>query len=76
MEVAVDGSGYRIAPQRRGDPPDVLLDYVGYRLDDLRAAYAGRIAAAQLPATQAQELADALEAGLTGYTYLSDEPLA
>ncbi|OUL31467.1 arginine decarboxylase [Nostoc sp. RF31YmG] len=76
VEVAVDGSGYRIAQQRRGDTTDVMLDYVGYRLDDLRGAYADRIAAAQLPATQAQELADALEAGLTGYTYLSDEPLA
>ncbi|KRG38185.1 arginine decarboxylase [Stenotrophomonas panacihumi] len=76
VEVAVEGSGYRIAQQRRGDTTDVMLDYVGYRLDDLRAAYAGRIADAQLPAAQAQALADALEAGLTGYTYLSDEPLA
>ncbi len=76
VEVAVEGNGYRIAQQRRGDTTDVMLDYVGYQLDDLRAAYAGRIAAAQLPAAQARELADALEAGLTGYTYLSDEPLA
>ncbi len=75
VEVAVDGDGYRIAQQRRGDTTDVMLDYVGYRLDDLRAAYAERVAAAQLPAAQATELADALEAGLTGYTYLSDEPL-
>ncbi|KAB7776530.1 arginine decarboxylase [Xanthomonas sp. LMG 12460] len=75
VEVAVDGDGYRIAQQRRGDTTDVMLDYVGYRLDDLRAAYAERVAAAQLSAAQATELADALEAGLTGYTYLSDEPL-
>ncbi|WP_170873960.1 hypothetical protein, partial [Xanthomonas translucens] len=32
-------------------------------------------AAAQLPAAQAQALSAELEAGLTGYTYLSDEPL-
>ena len=76
VEVAVDGDGYRIAQQRRGDTTDVMLDYVGYRLDDLRAAYAERIAAAQLPPARASELAEALEAGLTGYTYLSDEPLA
>jgi len=76
VEVAVQGDGYRIAQQRRGDTTDVMLDYVGYGLDDLRTAYAERIAAAQLPAVRAQELADALEAGLTGYTYLSDEPLA
>jgi len=75
VEVAVAGEGYRIAQQRRGDTTDVMLDYVGYRLDELRSAYAERIAAAELPAARAQELADALEAGLTGYTYLSDEPL-
>jgi arginine decarboxylase len=52
-----------------------MLDYVGYRLDELRATYAQRVAAAQLSPERAQELSDALEAGLTGYTYLSDEPL-
>jgi arginine decarboxylase len=76
VEVAVDGDGYRIAQQRRGDTTDVMLDYVGYRLDDLRASYAERIAAAGLDAARADALAAALEAGLTGYTYLSDEPLA
>ncbi|MBN6149891.1 arginine decarboxylase [Xanthomonas sp. AmX2] len=75
VEVSADGSGYRIAQQRRGDTTDVMLDYVGYRLDELRATYAERVAAAQLPADEAQALAAALEAGLTGYTYLSDEPL-
>jgi arginine decarboxylase len=34
------------------------------------------VAAANLPAAEAQLLSDDLEAGLTGYTYLSDEPLA
>ena len=75
VEVTVDGSGYRIAQQRRGDTTDVMLDYVGYRLDDLRAAYRQRVAAANLPVERAAELDAALEAGLTGYTYLSDEPL-
>ena len=76
VEVAVDGDGYRIAQQRRGDTTDVMLDYVGYRLDDLRAVYAERIQSADLPDATATALAEALEAGLTGYTYLSDEPLA
>lgn len=67
--------GYRIAQQRRGDTTDVMLDYVGYQLDTLRATYAERIAAANLSPERAQELGAALEAGLTGYTYLSDEPL-
>ncbi|MEQ4576941.1 MAG: arginine decarboxylase [Gammaproteobacteria bacterium] len=75
VEVTVEDGRYRISQQRRGDTTDVMLDYVGYKLDELRAAYAARVAAAQLPPAQAQELAAALEAGLTGYTYLSDEPL-
>jgi arginine decarboxylase len=52
-----------------------MLDYVGYSLADLRASYAERVAAANLSPERAQELSEALEAGLTGYTYLSDEPL-
>ncbi|WP_454828350.1 arginine decarboxylase [Pseudoxanthomonas wuyuanensis] len=77
VEVSADaGTGYLLTQQRRGDTTDVMLDYVGYRLDDLRAVYAERVAAAQLSANEAKVLADALEAGLTGYTYLSDEPLA
>lgn len=74
VEVKVEGDTYEIAQQRRGDTTDVMLDYVGYRLDDLRAAYRARIAAAQLDPACANELAAALETGLTGYTYLSDEP--
>jgi arginine decarboxylase len=37
--------------------------------------YRQRVEAAGLQAAESQRLADALEAGLTGYTYLSDEPL-
>lgn len=75
VEVLVDDDGYVITQQRRGDTTDVMLDYVGYKLDDLREAYKARVAAANLPAERAAELDAALEAGLTGYTYLSDEPL-
>ena len=76
VEVLASADGYAITQQRRGDTTDVMLDYVGYRLADLRASYAERVAAANLSPERAQELSDALEAGLTGYTYLSDEPLA
>ncbi len=76
VEVKVRGDGYEIAQQRRGDTTDVMLDYVGYSLAELRAAYRERVAAAGLPAGRSAELNAALEAGLTGYTYLSDEPLA
>lgn len=76
VEVKRDGTGFSISQQRSGDTTDVMLDYVGYGLADLRAAYAERVAKAGLPAEEAKLLAEALEAGLTGYTYLSDEPLS
>jgi len=77
VEVSADtGTGYLLTQQRRGDTTDVMLDYVGYKLDDLRTAYRTRVAEAGLPQEEAVALSDALEAGLTGYTYLSDEPLA
>ncbi len=61
-----------MAQRKQGDTTDVMLDYVGYSLDALRAAYRDKVAAARLPASEAAELGDALEAGLTGYTYLDD----
>lgn len=67
--VSTDAAGnYRILRQRQGDTTDVMLDYVGYRIDDLRARYHALIAAAGLPASAMA----ALEAGLTGYTYLEE----
>lgn len=76
VEVHLTDGGYAITQQRRGDTTDVMLDYVGYRLDALRAAYRDKVAAAGLPAEQAIGMAAALEAGLTGYTYLDDAPEA
>ncbi|MBD9369853.1 arginine decarboxylase [Xanthomonas sp. XNM01] len=76
VEVLAEDDGYVITQQRRGDTTDVMLDYVGYRLDDLRTAYAQRVHDARLPEAESLLLAEALEAGLTGYTYLSDEPLS
>jgi len=75
VRLAADG-GYELTQQRRGDTTDIMLDYVGYRLDDLRAVYAQRVHDAGLPRKEALAIAATLEAGLTGYTYLSDEPLA
>ena len=75
VEVRTDGEGFAIAQQRRGDTTDVMLDYVGYRLDDLRAAYRARVEAADLSDEESKRLAADLEAGLNAYTYLSDEPL-
>ncbi|MDO5505250.1 MAG: arginine decarboxylase [Pseudoxanthomonas suwonensis] len=74
IEVRVDNGGYRISQQRRGDTTDVMLDYVGYRLDDLRARYRTMVDAADLDGDEAAQLSGALENGLTGYTYLDDAP--
>lgn len=48
----------------------MLLDYVGYKPNDLRAAYRDKLAAAGLSGDAAKSIDAALEAGLTGYTYL------
>ncbi len=64
--------GFDIVRQRKGDSTDVMLDYVGYNLDDLRARYQHLVSAAGLDTVQAQSALDALEAGLTGYTYLEE----
>ena len=75
VEVRVDADGYQLTQQRRGDTTDVMLDYVGYGLPDLREAYRTLVATAAFPADEAARLAAALEAGLTAYTYLDDAPL-
>ena len=74
IEVRCEGDGHRIVQQRRGDTTDVMLDYVGYKLQDLRDAYNGKVDAAKLPAAESEMLKAALEAGLTAYTYLDDTP--
>ena len=73
VNVRLTDDGYAFERSRRGDTSDVMLDYVGYDLAKLRAAYHDRIDAAKLPADEAQRMQAALEAGLTGYTYLADE---
>jgi arginine decarboxylase len=75
VEVHLDGDSYAMSQQRRGDTTDVMLDYVGYKLDALRAAYAKKVDDAGLASDESARLKAALEAGLTAYTYLSDEPL-
>jgi len=72
VEVTLEGDRYVVGQRKRGDTADVMLDYVGYSLEALRAAYRDKVAAAALPAAEAAQLGEALEAGLTGYTYLDD----
>jgi arginine decarboxylase len=72
VKLGADG-GWTVTRQRRGDTTDVMLDYVGYDLAELRATYKAKVDAANLPAVEAAKLLVALEAGLTGYTYLHEE---
>lgn len=74
IEVRCTDDGFSISQQRRGDTTDVMLDYVGYRLDELRRRYRALVASADLGAAESERLNEALERGLTAYTYLSDAP--
>ncbi|HJU27097.1 MAG TPA: biosynthetic arginine decarboxylase [Rhodanobacteraceae bacterium] len=72
VNVRIHGDGWDLDGARRGDSADMLLDYVGYRIDDLRKTYREKIAAAGVTAEAARHMDAALEAGLTGYTYLRE----
>ncbi len=72
VNVKLDGDGYTFTHLRRGDTTDLMLDYVGYDLAALRAAYREKIDAAGVDAATAQAFEASLEAGLTGYTYLAE----
>jgi arginine decarboxylase len=73
VNVRIDGDGYVFDHRRRGDTTDLMLDYVGYDLEALRASYRARIADAGVAGAEAERLYDALDAGLTAYTYLAEE---
>jgi arginine decarboxylase len=74
VAVRADGT-HELTRLRRGDTTDVMLDYVGYSLDALRAAYEAKVDALQdIPNREREMLYAALEAGLTGYTYLHETP--
>ncbi len=73
VNVRVDGDSYIFAHKRSGDTTDLMLDYVGYDLAVLRQSYRDRIASAGVTGPQAGQLYDALNGGLTAYTYLAEE---
>jgi arginine decarboxylase len=72
VNVKLTDDGYAFTHLRRGDSTELMLDYVGYDLAVLRSAYRDKIVAAGVDAAEAQRLEAALEAGLTGYTYLAE----
>ncbi len=73
VSVRVTAEGFALEDARQGDTTDELLKYVGYDIDQLRMAYRAKVGALKLDAGEAKRLSEALEAGLTGYTYLHDE---
>ncbi len=64
--------GYSIARQRKGDTTDIMLDYVGYSIERLRARYQQLVENSGMDAASSNAAIEALETGLTGYTYLEE----
>lgn len=71
VNVRCHDDDFQLENPRCGDTADLMLEYVGYDLDGLRAVYRDKLAAAGIEGGDASELMQALEAGLTGYTYLA-----
>ncbi|MDE2149581.1 MAG: biosynthetic arginine decarboxylase [Gammaproteobacteria bacterium] len=73
VNVVLDPSaepGFRLCAQEPGDSTAELLRYVHFAPEVLAQRYRDKLAAARLPAAQAAELLQELQAGLSGYTYL------
>jgi arginine decarboxylase len=64
--------GYSITRQRKGDTTDIMLDYVGYSMERLRARYRHLVENSGMDAVSSTAAIEALESGLTGYTYLEE----
>jgi arginine decarboxylase len=69
VRAGPDGAPLLEAPAR-GDTVDGLLRSINHRPEDLLAVYRAKVAAAGLPPAQAAAALGALQAGLSGYTYL------
>jgi arginine decarboxylase len=77
VNVELTGTGgWRLARPERGDTAAELLRCVHYDPDALSSTYRRRIEAADLPEAQKRRYADALAAGLAGYTYLEKQAAA
>jgi len=72
VNVVLDGKGgWTLEDPEKGDRTDELLRYVHLEPEALAAAYRAKFNAAKLPADERAKLLAELEAGLTGYTYLT-----
>jgi len=72
VDVRLTEDGYTLSGAEHGDTADELLRYVHFDTDGLRAAYRNKIQAARLSVEEQADFLRELEAGLSGYTYLSD----
>lgn len=72
IDVRLKNDVFELANPRRGDTADRLLGFVGYDVNELRLAFARKIAAAGLKRDDADQIKAALESGLTAYTYLEE----
>ena len=71
VNVRLTDNGWQLEGAREGDTTQDLLRYVGYDVETLRRSYRAKISAAGLRADEAKRISEALESGLSGYTYLS-----
>ncbi len=70
LDPAAQG-GWKLEGPEYGDRTDELLRYVHLAPELLAESYRQKIAAADLPESVSKSMLAELEAGLTGYTYLS-----
>jgi arginine decarboxylase len=72
VNVVLDGKGgWTLEDPEKGDRTDELLRYVHLEPEQLAAAYKKKFDAAAMPEADKKQLLAELEAGLTGYTYLT-----
>jgi len=71
VNVVVDGDGWKLEGAEHGDRTDELLRYVHLAPEALAQSYRRKFAATDLSQATRSALLAELEAGLSGYTYLS-----
>lgn len=71
VNVVVKGDSWRLEGAEHGDRTDELLRYVHLAPEALAQSYRRKFAATDLPQATRSALLSELEAGLSGYTYLS-----
>ncbi len=71
VQLTVDG-GHQLVHKQHGDTVAAVLRYVHIHADELRRAYADKLAQTDLNQAQRDACLDELERGLDGYTYLLD----